>query len=292
MEGHGIAILCPSSKPPRLNSYVAGYRFLRTDVCACLQKTCDLRPRPTWYPSPWRLGEVLVLLLIAAVLGTLGGLWHGGALAHFARLRLRWPLLFLIGLVLRAVAFSPPVPPGKPAIALYVLALAVLCGGMLLNRRIVGIELVLVGLALNASVILANGGAMPVTADALRLVGRYDFALQLQAEGPIGHVRLATPDTRLHALADIIPLSPLPSLQIVASAGDLFIAAGLLIIFYVGTLRPPDRARDARPEGEDPERQQAADVVVTQEPVAAGRSAAPFQSPHRAATEHDQANER
>jgi hypothetical protein len=233
-----------------------------------------------------------VLLLIAAVLGTLGGLWHGGALAHFARLRLRWPVLFLIGLVLRAVAFSPLAPPGKPAIALYVLALAVLCGGMLLNRRIAGIELVLVGLALNAAVILANGGAMPVTADALRLVGRYDFALQLQAEGPIGHVRLATPDTRLHALGDIIPLSPLPLLQIVASVGDLFIAAGLLIIFYVGTLRPPDRSRAADPATPAASHREADDVVVTQEPAPTRRSGTPPRPLHRAATEHDLANER
>jgi hypothetical protein len=233
-----------------------------------------------------------VLLLIAAVLGTLGGLWHGGALAHFARLRLRWPVLFLVGLVLRAVAFSPPVPPGTPAITLYVLALAVLCGGILLNRRIAGIELVLVGLALNAAVILANGGAMPVTADALRLVGRYDFALQLQAEGPIGHVRLATPETRLHALADIIPLSPLPLLQIVASVGDLVIAAGLLIIFYVGTLRPPDRADETSAAATTPDQQETEDVVVTQAPASARRSGAAPHTPHCDATEHDLANER
>lgn len=179
-----------------------------------------------------------MLLLIAAVVGTLGGLWHGGALRHFARITFRWPLLFLAGLALRAVAFSPPVPTGAAAIVLYVAALVCLCGGIVVNRRIVGIELVLIGLLLNAAVILANGGAMPITADALRLVGQYDFALQLAAEGPIGHVRLATPETQLRALGDIIPLSPLPWLRAVVSLGDLFIAAGMLIIFYFGTLRP------------------------------------------------------
>jgi len=180
-----------------------------------------------------------VLLFLAALVGTFGGLWHGGALRHFARITFRWPLLFLVGLILRAVAFSPLVPPtGAAAIALYVAAIACLCVGMALNRRIVGIELVLIGLLLNAAVILANRGAMPVTADALRLIGRYDFALRLASEGPIGHAQLATPDTQLRALADIIPLSPLPWLRAVVSIGDLFIAAGTLIIFYFGTLRP------------------------------------------------------
>lgn len=189
-----------------------------------------------------------MLLLLAAGIGTLGGLWHGGALVHFARLPLRWPLLFLIGLVLRAIAFSPLPPDGPPTLLLYSLALACLLVGMLVNRRIVGIELVLLGLALNAAVILANGGAMPVSADALRLVGRYDFALRLRAEGSIGHVQLSTPATQLRALADIIPLSPLLGLRIVVSVGDLFVAAGTLVIFYVGTLRPP--AVDDGPVGE------------------------------------------
>lgn len=191
-----------------------------------------------------------MLLLIAAVIGTLGGLWHGGALAHFARLRFRWPLLFLVGLLLRAVAFSPPVPAGRAAMSLYALALGALFTGMIVNRRIIGIEFVLVGLALNAAVILANGGAMPVTADALRLVGQYDFAVRLAAEGPIGHVRLATPDTRLRALGDIIPLSPLPALRLVVSLGDLLIAMGVLLIFYVGTLHAPFPPAGAR--GVDP----------------------------------------
>ena len=187
-----------------------------------------------------------MLLLLAAGIGILGGLWHGGALVHFARLPFRWPLLFLIGLVLRASAFSPLLPDGSPVLLLYALALACLLGGMLVNRRIVGIELVLLGLALNAAVILANGGAMSVSAEALRLVGHYDFALRLRDEGSIGHVQLSPPDTQLRALADIIPLSPLPGLRIVASVGDLFVAAGTLVIFYVGTLRPP-APRDGPP---------------------------------------------
>ncbi len=179
-----------------------------------------------------------MLLFLAAIIGTVGGLWHGGALRHFARIPFRWPAIFLVGLIVRAVAFSPVVRHDRLAIGLYIAALVCLTGGMILNRRIVGIELVLLGLILNAAVILANGGAMPVSSDALRLVGHYDYALQLAAEGPLGHAALATPDTKLRLLADIIPLSPLPPFQTVASVGDLFIAVGVLVIFYVGTLRP------------------------------------------------------
>ncbi len=199
-----------------------------------------------------------MLLLLAAGLGIFGGLWHGGRLRNFARLEFRWPLLFLAGLILRTVAFSRFLPDGALAIGLYVVASACLLVGMAANRRIAGIELVLIGLLLNAVVILANGGAMPVSAEALRAVGLYDFALRLRAEGQVGHVELTTPDTRLRALADIIPLSYLPGFRTVASAGDFFIAVGTLVIFYVGTLRPPpgevrgtkDEVR-AGPEGRD-----------------------------------------
>lgn len=180
-----------------------------------------------------------MLLLLAAGLGIFGGLWHGGKLRNFARMEFRWPLLFLVGLVLRTVAFSRFMPAGAPATSLYVVASACLLAGMAVNRRIAGIELVLIGLLLNAAVILANDGAMPVSAEALRAVGFYDFASRLRAEGQIGHVELTAPDTRLRALADIVPLPSLPGFRTVASAGDFFIAAGTLVIFYVGTLRPP-----------------------------------------------------
>lgn len=190
---------------------------------------------------------MLVLLLIAAILGVLGGLWHGGALRNFARLPFRWPLLFLAGLALRLVAFSPLVPAGRLALALYALALVCLCAGLAVNRRVVGIEFILVGLVLNAAVILVNGGAMPVSPDALQQVGHYEFVLRLRDAGTVGHVKLLRPDTHLRALADLIPLSPLPGLRSVISVGDLFIAAGTLLIFYVGTLRAP-RAPEPLPD--------------------------------------------
>ena len=229
-----------------------------------------------------------MLLLVAAAIGILGGLWHGGALVHFARLPFRWPLLFLIGLILRTIAFSRFVPPGAATIVLYSLAIGFLCAGMLANRRIVGIELVLLGLVLNAAVILANGGAMPITAAALRSVGGFEFARQLRETGPIGHVELAGPGTLLLPLGDIIPLSPTPGVGIVASVGDFAIAAGTMVIFYFGTLRPPrgdepqavpasgdtftgtieQRAIGGAPDGDDPSGRGARPVEGLERPAA------------------------
>lgn len=180
-----------------------------------------------------------MLLLLAAMIGTCGGLWHGGKLGNFARLDFRWPLIFLAGLLLRTLAFSRVIPDNALAIGLYSIAVASLIVGVAVNRQIAGIELVLIGLLLNSAVILANGGAMPVSADALRSAGLDEFALQLRAEGQIGHAELTTPNTRLRSLADIIPLTFLPGFRAVGSVGDLFIAAGTLVIFYIGTLRPP-----------------------------------------------------
>lgn len=197
-----------------------------------------------------------MLLLVPALLGILGALWHGGSLRNFAHLPLHWPALLLAGIALRALAFSPLVPASPLAIALYCIALVCLTVGLLYNRHIAGLELILVGLLLNALVTLANGGAMPVSADALRLIGHADFAAELRVMGQIGHVALATPATQFLPLADIIPLPAVLGLGTVASVGDFVVAAGLLVVFYLGSLYPLSRYPEQQSLSTTPEARQ------------------------------------
>jgi hypothetical protein len=82
------------------------------------------------------------------------------------------------------------------------------------------------GVALNLSVILANGGYMPVSQTALEETGQAaDLAARprYRRDIPLG------PETRLGALADILPEPAWPwgSKRTVDSVGDVLLAAGL-----------------------------------------------------------------
>lgn len=98
------------------------------------------------------------------------------------------------------------------------------------NWGYTGIRIVALGLALNASVMVVNGGLMPVAPDAVQAVGRHQPG-ELQAGERIPrtkNVLLHPGDTRLRLLSDvlIVPL-PKPATRAV-SIGDLFIIAGAI----------------------------------------------------------------
>ena len=104
---------------------------------------------------------------------------------------------------------------------------------LLRNLSFWGMRLVLVGLLLNLTVMLANGGLMPVEALAVEAVGRLEVRdLQLGAHIPGSkNVLLAEEDIRLRELSDILVLPvPRPFTRAV-SVGDLFVLSGVVIAF-------------------------------------------------------------
>src|SRR6185503_14492017 len=92
------------------------------------------------------------------------------------------------------------------------------------NLRLPGLALILVGLALNATVIVANGG-MPVSADALVRSDQAEVSTDLQGSGADKH-HLATDDDVLTFLGDVIPI-PSPIAQVV-SIGDVLVYSGVV----------------------------------------------------------------
>jgi hypothetical protein len=123
---------------------------------------------------------------------------------------------------------------------------AMTVGFAVLNVRVPGMPLVLVGLALNALVIVPNGG-MPVSRSALIHSGQGDVLQVLIDEGAAKH-HLLTDDDVLTPLADVIPVGD-PIDQVV-SVGDLFVYAGLMWLI-VATMRgrsqrPPEAGRPYR----------------------------------------------
>jgi hypothetical protein len=151
------------------------------------------------------------------------GWLRGGRLAGLARTSLRALPLLIVGVVLVAAAPLPiaaAVPAGLLIGAGYLAAL----GALWANRDQPYLWLAAVGAALNAAVIVASGGRMPVAQEAVERAGR-----------PVGGTLLAGTDPR-HVLAG--PGSPLAALGdrwavhvgalgLVLSPGDVVLAAAV-----------------------------------------------------------------
>jgi len=93
-----------------------------------------------------------------------------------------------------------------------------------INRDRAWLPLALIGAALNAVVIVANGGRMPVAPDAIARAGR-PVGPALLAGADARHV-LATPGSPFGILGDRWVLH-LGGFGTVLSAGDVFLAVGL-----------------------------------------------------------------
>jgi len=160
-----------------------------------------------------------VRVLVTAV-AVFAGLLAGALLRpdpnRFARPKVRWPLVLLIGVVLLAIGTRTE---GDPGLRLDLAGYAVLVVGVARNAHIVGMGVLLVGISCNVLVIGMNSG-MPVHGPALARVARDGGP----TVSPDGHRHLETVDDSLAVLDDRIPL---PAGNQVLSFGDLIIAVGL-----------------------------------------------------------------
>jgi hypothetical protein len=158
------------------------------------------------------------LIVFTVVAGTMAGLLAGGSLRGFPSVRLRGAWLAVTGVVLQFV----PLTTGGLGIASLYASFACLVAFAILNVHTHGFALILIGLALNAVVIVANEG-MPVTRRALE--GSHQSATlgALIADGGAKH-HLADGGTILLPLADVIPLGD--PLDLAISVGDVIVQLG------------------------------------------------------------------
>ena len=96
------------------------------------------------------------------------------------------------------------------------------------NRRVPGMLVLIIGLVLNSSVMIANGGFMPINPQTVeRIVGKEKID-SLDVGNRIGYKDILLPadETRLELLADrFLPPDGFPY-QFAFSLGDIFIALG------------------------------------------------------------------
>jgi hypothetical protein len=163
-----------------------------------------------------------VLLLAGVVVGVL----RGGSLENINRVRFRLPWLVLLGLALQMGAETAAVrfPGIHPAVAgpiALAISYALLATFVALNVRFPGALLIGLGLFLNVSVILANGG-MPVSHWAATVSGWHATPNVLHS---VKH-KWMDRGTRLGFLGDIIPVPPLG----IVSVGDVVLGAGVFLL--------------------------------------------------------------
>lgn len=177
----------------------------------------------------WRV----VFIAVAIVAGLAIGLARGGRFSNLGDATFRlWPLLVLGVVVQGAAAFTAEAGVGL-IVASYVLLLAFCVA----NLQRVGMGVVLVGIAMNVTVIAINGG-MPVRAEAIVAAGIVDEREQVDelAFGTKRH--LESNDDELTVLGDIIPV---PVVGEVLSFGDLAMSVGVAAVLTNLLRRRPVR---------------------------------------------------
>ena len=171
------------------------------------------------------------------VLAFLIALLTGGRLGRLANLPLRAPWLALLGFGLQLYMIYSPADMAQGLFGIRTLALigsyAILLAFIWINRNIAGMLVVGLGLVLNLAVMLANGGYMPITPDAVKAIG---FEYQLES-AEIGSrlqdskdILLPREQTNLWFLSDVFVLPPPFPIPSVFSPGDVVLAIGAFIL--------------------------------------------------------------
>jgi hypothetical protein len=175
-----------------------------------------------------------LVLLFAILAGVLAGL----SIARWQKRAWASPPLCYLWLVL--VAFLPQflffylpatrthIPDGWVSVGLLI-SQVLLLAFCWLNRHVVGVWLLALGLLLNFLVIAANGGFMPISPQTASRLVSAEAVQKIPPGSRFGHgkdILLATADTRLEWLSDrFLPPERFPY-QVAFSLGDIVIAIG------------------------------------------------------------------
>jgi hypothetical protein len=154
---------------------------------------------------------MLLVLIISIVVGWI----RGGRLRNLTEIRVRLWWLLPLGFLLLAASALVPSEKHEIAVGLVLVSYLPLLLFVWLNRDMPGMWIAGMGILMNFTVIVLNGG-MPVLEEAVKIAGgSSDLAHDAK------HVVLDE-NTSMPFLADVIPL---PSA--VLSLGDVFLAIGI-----------------------------------------------------------------
>ena len=192
---------------------------------------------------------VLVVLACALCLS----LVTGGRLRYIENFHLKALLLGVGAFVVQLLIFTSHGESLLGALlpGVYVLSLLMLLAFLLVNRRVFGVPILLVGLMLNILVIGANHGRMPADPQALVATGQGSHAEELVRDGTAANVVLMSDQTHLNFLGDYIVLPFLGDVGSAYSPGDLVALAGEAALVY-GMVRTSGTAHAGSTEDKHP----------------------------------------
>ncbi len=181
-------------------------------------------------------GTFPMVLLPAVLIGLVIGLLTGGSLLGFSVVRFRHLWLMAIAIAVQVVIFTRPVGTWDFVLEygpyIYIVTILMTLVFMAYNLHIPALQLILIGAFLNGAVIIANGGYMPVSSEAMRISGLDErFERELDPETATVEVQLTNNKriedaTLLKFLGDLIPVPYGPTGPTVISIGDILIALG------------------------------------------------------------------
>jgi uncharacterized protein DUF5317 len=187
----------------------------------------------------------MVALVFPALLALLIALALGGSTRGFAQTRLRWPVLLVAPFPLLLLLYNPPLESQPWLIAwgprIWQLSQLVLLAGLVRNMlarsgsQRIPWAMAATGVALNALVIVANGGYMPVSPDAPAWV--LEKATASGGVERLHNTIVMTASTQLNWLGDVL-LQPawLPPRPNVVSVGDVLLSIGVAGWVFATTL--------------------------------------------------------
>jgi Family of unknown function (DUF5317) len=170
---------------------------------------------------------VPVLLLVVLAVSVLLGLVRGGSLSAMGRIRVRRPWLFGVAVAALIAGWVAQ----EMFAAAWVVATVAMALFTAANSRIPGLGLILVGIALNAAVIIVNGGHMPVSSWATDRAG-----VSMQEVLSAKQYVAADSSSVLRPVGDVIPLT-IPQDGAVLSPGDILVVSGLGLFGGVAPVR-------------------------------------------------------
>lgn len=169
--------------------------------------------------------------IVAVVVGVAAGLLAGGRLSNAGDQPVRGVAVLASGVALQLLAQMADVG-GSAGLVLVLGSYVLLATFAVVNLRMWGMPIVLLGLLMNAVVITVNGG-MPVRGSAIVAAGIADADEVAELDfGAKHHLERQRDD--LVVLADILPVRPLRE---VLSYGDLVASFGVANVIY-RRLRP------------------------------------------------------
>ena len=164
----------------------------------------------------------MAVLFVALAAGVIAGFVSGGRPSNVYNRAIAGTGVLAAAVIFQLIPWLVDASPNTGLICVIV-SYGLLTAFALVNIRLIGMPVVLVGLLLNFAVITMNSG-MPVRADAMYTVDRNPGALEHTAKR-----HLETPDDKFAVLGDVLPIEPFHE---VISFGDLIMAFGLANVMF------------------------------------------------------------